>query len=115
MLAAKYKLKRGRNFEKVKKEGTLLKSENFAIAVVARGDQDASRFGFVVSKKISKQAVQRNRIERALNEAVRYELPYLKRGYDVVFLAKKAILRKSTDEIMREVKQFLKKVGLTQV
>ena len=58
--------------------------------------------------------MQRNRIKRALSEAVRYEMAYLKPGHDAVFLAKGVSTKKSTDALMHEVKEALGKAGLTK-
>ena len=47
-----------------------------------------------------------------MKSAVRYSLVDTKEGKDVVLLAKKDIVKKSVDEIMREVKEAMGKVGL---
>ena len=43
-----------------------------------------SRFGVVVSKKVSAKAVERNRTRRLLQEAIRAYSPDLKKGVDAV-------------------------------
>jgi ribonuclease P protein component len=48
----------------------------------SRGKQ---RFAVVVSKKISKSAVDRNRIRRRVYEAIRTELPNLNKPCDYIF------------------------------
>ena len=112
MLAREFILKAKEDFEKVEREGTLFQSDSFGVAVLDRGDTESPRFGFIVSGKVSKEAVQRNRIKRALSESVRYELTTIKPGVDVVFLAKQICTAKSTDMLMREVKEVLPKVGI---
>jgi ribonuclease P protein component len=112
MLAREFILKDKEDFEKVEKEGRLFQSDSFGVAVLERRDTGSPRFGFIVSGKISKEAVQRNRIKRALSEAMRYELATIKKGVDVVFLAKQICTKKSTDVLMREVKEVLPKVGI---
>ena len=114
MLASENRLKGEENFEKVKNEGELFQSDNFAVAFSKRDDNQKSRFGFIVSKKISKLSTLRNRIERALAEAIRHRLNEIKEGYDVVFLAKKNIARRTTDEIMKEVEIFLRSSPITK-
>lgn len=109
MLASKYRLNGVKNYERVKSEGRIVQSKYFGVAVYERKDNESSKFGFIISTKIAKDATQRNRIKRALSEAVRQVLTQLKNGYDVAFLAKKEIARMSTDEIMVETKEFLKK------
>jgi ribonuclease P protein component len=46
------------------------------------------RIGFVVSKRISKRAVERNYIKRLLGEAIRTALPRLPVGLDIVVSAR---------------------------
>lgn len=106
MLAFENRLKNENDFEKVKKDGKLYQAEDFGVSVFKRDDKEPSRFGFVISSKISKIAVHRNRIKRALVEAVRYNINHLPKGYDMVFLVKKSITKKTTDEIMKQVNVF---------
>ena len=68
------------------------------------------RFGIVVSKKISKKAVERNRIRRKIYKEVGEILPQIKKGLKVVFLVKKAMLQAGDEEIKREVKKSLEKI-----
>lgn len=111
MLSTSNSLKGKKAFDRVKTEGKLYQSDNFGVSVLERDDNEHSRFGFIVSTKVSKLATQRNRIKRALTEAVRYNLGKVGNGYDVVFLAKKNIAKKFTEEIMREVDTFLRKTS----
>ncbi len=112
MLAKKYKLTGSKDYARVQDEGKVVQSENFGMAYLNRRDNLPSRFGFVISTKVAKDAVDRNRYKRAMSEAVRIETINLTTGYDVVFLAKPIILKASTVEVMREVKNTLKKLGL---
>jgi ribonuclease P protein component len=112
MLAAKFRIKDSERIEKVKLEGRLFRSENFAISFLKVGSSNDSSFAFIVSKNISKHATERNRIKRVLNEAVRQNLRYIKGGYDMIFLPKNSIVKKQTSEIMNEVILTLKKADL---
>lgn len=112
MLASKYTLKEAYRFERVEKEGKITQSDSFGIAVFDRKDGDISNYGFIISNKISPEATNRNRVKRALKAAVRYELAQLKEAQDVVFLAKQKILRKSTEDIINEVRIALKEANL---
>lgn len=53
-----------------------------------RPQASGRRFGFVVGKKVGK-AVVRNKVKRRLRAACRECLPYLKSGFDAVFVARK--------------------------
>ena len=115
MLARQYNLKGKDNFENVEKKGKIYQSESFGLAYIKREDNEGSKFGFVISKKISGEAIHRNRIKRAMAESVRFSLTDIKNGYDFVFLAKQACIRKSTDEIMKEVRNSLEKAGFIKI
>lgn len=56
----------------------------------------------------------RNKIKRALREAVRHNLAYIKPGYSIIFLTKPIIVKKYTQEIMDEVRIALDKTKLTK-
>lgn len=108
MLASEHKLHGDKLFEKVKQEGILYQTPDFGVSVLVRIDNSPSRFGFVVSTKISKLAVHRNRIRRAMSEAVRRGLDGIENNYDMIFLAKKSMSSRTTEEIMLQVANFLK-------
>ena len=112
MVSKEYRLSGNKNFEKVFQEGQIIQAETFGLAYLNRGDNEVTRFGFIVSTKVSKLAVQRNRVKRALSEAVRFLTHQLEKGYNVVFLAKGQSMKVPTDELMREVGITLKKAGL---
>ena len=107
MLAQIYSLKGEQTINKTLKEGRKRQSENFGVFFTNRKDGDLPKFAFVISKKISKLAVNRNRVKRAMSESVRRNISKVPKGVDFVFLAKKSIVDKSTEEIMREVQDFL--------
>ncbi len=112
MLAKKFRLTGTESFAKIQEEGRVFQSSSFGMVYLKRKDEDFSRFGFVVSTKIAKDAVDRNRFKRAMSEAVRIASVNLVKGFDVVFLAKTSIIRVPTSEIMKEVRFALKKNGL---
>ena len=112
MIASLYRLRGDKSFKDVLDRGRLVQAESFGIAFVKREDEDVPRFGFVVSTKVSKEAVQRNRIKRALSEAVRFMTGDIKKGYDVVFLAKQKAAKTSTDLLMNEVRGAIINAGL---
>jgi len=102
------------SIEKTKKEGVVYQKKNFGVCLLKREDKGPSRFVFIVSSKITKSAVQRNRITRAMREAIRYSITKMSDGYDAVFLAKKISARKLTEDIMNEVNEFLKEAKLVK-
>jgi ribonuclease P protein component len=107
MLAKQFLLNKKTEIEHVKRRGKLFQGDDFGASVVKRSDGDPSRFAFVISTKISKVAVHRNRMRRAMIESVRHNFHYMPKNFDVVFLVKTNMTKKSTDEIMKQVKTFM--------
>lgn len=114
MLAKKNRLTESKEFKKVQTQGKVYQSKNFGLAYLERRDSEPSKFGFVVSTKIAKDAVDRNRFKRSMSESVRTSLLRIKPGYNIVFLAKMSIIRSPTSEVMKETKNALKDAGLME-
>ena len=96
------------DFDNVREKGFVVNGNLFGLAIYKRNNSNPPRFGFIVSKKISSKAVERNRIKRILRQSLFSLLSKFKNGYDVVFLAKKAILEKSN---FSDVADEIEKVG----
>lgn len=109
MLASINRLKSGESFERVKRLGKLFQTEDLGIVIFRRGDTKPSKFGFVVSTKIAKKAVDRNRIKRVLSEIVRLNLDKFPSGLDVLFLVKKSIFLKTMEKIRDQIEIFISK------
>lgn len=114
MLPKNYRFSLRTDFTRAKKEGRIFQDKFFGVIVSSQPPSAAknSRFAFIVSKKISKKAVQRNRIRRILSEQIRVFLPKIKPGFDNVFLVKKDILGKTSAVVGKEVKEMLIKAGM---
>ena len=113
MLSKKYRLVGSNEFKRVQNEGHVYQSKSFGIAYFKREDSEASRFAFVVSTKIAKEAVDRNRFKRTMSESVRIATIDLHPGFDVIFLAKTSIVSVPASELMKEVREGLKASGLS--
>ena len=70
------------------------------------------RFGILVSTKISKKAVERNKIKRQIKDIIRLELEKLKQDRDVVVITLPSILGKTYQEIQESIIKHFKKLGL---
>ena len=111
MLPFKNRLQATKDFEEAKTKGQKYQASLFGLLVYPT-NSEITRFGFIVSTKISKKATQRNKIKRRLRESVKKLLPVMKQGYDVIFLGKKDLLDKKLSEISVEVIHTLRKAGL---
>src|SRR6185369_10124713 len=112
MLSKKFRLSSTNDFKRVQNDGRVYQSKSFGIAFLKRDDSESSRFAFVVSTKIAKDAVDRNRFKRTMSETVRIASVDLLPGFDVVFLAKTSIASVPASELMKEVREGLKQSGL---
>ena len=79
-----------------------------------RFPRNPSRFAFIISKKVHRQAVGRNLIRRRLTEAVRNLLVKTNPGFDGVFLVKKEILEKNIPDITKEVERIFEKAAVVK-
>jgi ribonuclease P protein component len=70
------------------------------------------RIGFVVSKRISKRAVERNYIKRLLSEAIRTALPRLPLGLDIVVSARQQASRADLHTLEQDMLALLQRAQL---
>lgn len=71
-----------------------------------------NRFGIVVSKKIDKRAVARNKVKRFFRTALMSLFGKMSAGHDILIIVKKGILSKTKEENLLAVKNALEKAGL---
>lgn len=93
------------------KKGRVFQFPFFGL-LLAENKLSVSRFNFIVSNKISKRAVKRNKIKRFLRESVKTILPQVKFGFDIVFLVKKRIIGQDFQAVQSAVEDSFKKKGL---
>ena len=105
MLPKQNRLKKKKDFERVFKQGKGIKRD-FLLFKFVKNDLGASRFGFVVSQKISKKVTVRNKIKRRLRAVLREELPKIKPGFDGVWV----VLKNSTPPSFKEIQETIKKI-----
>ena len=73
-----------------------------------REDDGPARFGFTISKRVSKKAVERNRIRRRLREAVRlFAAGQSRPGHDYVLVGRRAALSESFGAIAADLANAL--------
>ena len=107
MLSSKYRLKKKVNFARIEIDGAMHQSKSFGMGVYNRKDGDPSQFGFVISTKISKLAVVRNKIKRIMSDVIRKNLEKIKNGHDVLFLIKPSIVKIEKETLERETYEII--------
>ncbi len=74
--------------------------------------QGPAKIGIVISKKIHKNAVKRNRLKRMFGECIREKLDTLPQDHWVVFHPKTESLESKYEEICVDVNKVLSKISL---
>lgn len=111
MLPNKNRLKKAKDFENVFKKGNGFK-ENFLICKVSSNGSDVSRFGFIISQKVSKKANVRNKLKRRLRELVKLKLTNIKKGVDGVLICQSGLEKLDFNRIEEVVDRLFKKARI---
>src|SRR5437868_14348800 len=111
MLPRDARLRKSKNFDSVYRKGIFYPGTDLSIYVLAN-DLPFTRCGFSISKKVSKKAVERNKLKRQLSFIFREESKEIKSCVDIVFVARKNLLNLNYLEIKTVVKNLLVKAKL---
>lgn len=90
MLPQKFRLNKTKDIENVSKKGKSIGSKFFVLKYLPNSLEN-SRIGFVISTKISKKAIVRNKIKRQMREIIRTHINEIPHGYDILFFTKGSI------------------------
>ena len=113
MLPKENRLKLKKDFETVFRKGKSF-NQDILLLKVLENDSNIKRFGFIVSRKISKKAVMRNKIKRRLREAVGARLKKARDGVDCVLVALPGIEKKDFADIEKSVDNLLGKAKIIE-
>jgi ribonuclease P protein component len=92
--------------------GALFAKTPFFILKFRENGNEYSRFGFVVSKRVAKSAVVRNRTRRLARAIIEQSLGEIRKGYDMLFILTKPL--EGSDEIRKTILETLKAKKLWQ-
>jgi ribonuclease P protein component len=108
MLAKKYRLTKRNDFQSVFKEGKKGFSKFFGIRFKVSGLENP-RIAIVASTKVSKKAVERNKLRRQTRKAVDVFLPNFKQNVDVIINIMSPSLGQDYSFLEKELSLLLKK------
>lgn len=99
----------------VYKKGQPVRNHLFTIKAVRNKQRTDTRIAVVVSKKVLKSAVGRNRIRRRLYEQLRQQLPNIQETWDIACIVSSSELRTyPADELGKLVAESLSELGITE-
>lgn len=97
----------------VYRHGSIIRGKTFQIRYIENPHRVHSRFAVIVSKKVYKSAVKRNRIRRRVYEIIRGELPVMRPNIDVVLtVLEKEVLTMPFDQLRDQLRDLLVKEHL---
>ena len=103
-------LSRPRDFEALQRDGTS-RSHPLAHARFRRTDFGMTRFGLSTGQKLG-GAVVRNRVRRRLREALRVMAPSFQPGWDVLIIARPALVEADHDALTEALRRVLLRGGV---
>ncbi len=114
MLPKAYRLKKRSAFKATYKTGTTFHSGGITMFCgKTKNNEYPTKIGFVVSKKIHKRAVKRNRIKRLMRESCRLLIknqPPSNKYMSVIFVASAKLLGKDFDYVNSIINKLAEKL-----
>ncbi|MCU0678845.1 MAG: ribonuclease P protein component [Planctomycetes bacterium] len=111
MLKSVNRLTKKKDFDHVFKQG---KSSigSLAVVKVIKNDIVPSRFGIIVSAKVSKKAVVRNRVKRQVRAILKKALPVFKAGQDLIIIVRPAAANEKYLKLEKDFDNHFRKLRL---
>lgn len=104
MLAKPHRLVKQKDFEKIFKHGRAHYARSIGIKILAN-QLERNRFGIIVSAKVSKKAVERNKLKRQIRQALKELDAKLIAGLDAAIIALPGLLNQDYAAIKSELEQ----------
>jgi ribonuclease P protein component len=99
-------LKKNQRLAKVtRQKGARVFTSPFLTISYFENNQETSRFAFIISKKVDKRAVVRNRLKRKVSKYLEDNLLKIKPGFDIIIILKPSILtsEENLNQVLEEV------------
>lgn len=113
-LAKVNRLRSYRDFRQVYESGKKYESAHLIIWALLDSEivSNEPKIGIVVSQKVSKKAVTRNRIKRQIKGIIRGLLPQIDKGVKIVIIVKTTARECQFNQFLRELKELLLKANI---
>lgn len=111
MLSRTNRLSKQKDFEIIFSRGKECRNDWLAIKSLINR-QPFSRFGLVISHKVAKKAVRRNRLRRQIRAILRRHWAEIKPGLDIIIIARPKLLELDYRQSEKIIIDLLKKAGI---
>lgn len=105
-------LSRPRDFAALASGGTL-RSHPLLAARILRTDLEVTRFGLATGRRLG-GAVVRNRLRRRLREVLREMSPAFRPGWDVLLIARPALVETGHETLVGTLRRLLERGGVIE-
>ena len=113
MLAFQYRFHGHGSLRYVYKNGIAKRSRFFTVKATRNRRRSVSRVAVVISKKVHKSAVGRNRMRRRIYEILRHELPRITRAHDIaIIVSTSEVIALPHEELQVQLQHLLQEAGL---
>jgi len=100
----------------VYRKGQTVRNQLISLKFIHNGRQSSYRAAVIVSRKVQKSAVARNRIRRRLYEIIRSCEPQITENYDIVLTVfSEQVSEIPPEELTQQITELLAKAGITKV
>jgi len=111
MLAKPQRLARDRDFKKIFEQGRAYYSKQLGVKVT-NNQRARNHYGIIISTKVSKKAVERNRLKRQISQILKGLDKDLAPGLDLAVVVLPAILGQKFKAVKAELEKVLEKLKL---
>lgn len=111
MLSGINRLSKQKDFERIFSRGKECRNDWLVIKLLIK-QQPFSRFGLVISAKVAKKAVRRNRLRRQIRAILYQHLAEIKPGLDVVLIVRPRLLELDYRQLEKIIMDLFKKAGV---
>ena len=108
MFKKNLRIRRQKDFDFLYQKGKRARSKFFNIIFVPNG-AGFNRFAFIVSTRVDKKAVIRNKLKRRMREIIRKNYNKIKPGFDFIIIALPQSAKASFEEVKTDLEMFFNK------